>query len=443
MLGPRRKYQIHGRKRLLDNFFKVDEVEVSYEQVKGGMGAPQKFLVFERGDAVAALLHDPEKRVVILVDQFRLPTLDEVRGSKLEPRLGDGWLLETPAGMIKQDETPEQCLVREAMEETGYQATKSERIASFFSSPGGSTERIFLYYAQVRKVDRTAPGGGDGSGGEDIRIIEMPIEELFRRLSSMEIEDPKLLIAALWLRERESRRMAEADESTSKKIQYRLNGTSKIVGYRTGSILAVKDVDVWVNSENSDMIMDRFFGRSVSAAIRANGAERFPKTKRIKQDTIADALRKEMNGRSFAALGTVIETTSGMLASTHKVKRLFHVAAVEGEIGEGLKTSIETLELCIDKVLATIDTRGRRTLLGGSRYRSVLIPMIGTGQGGFEVAAVAPKLIARAVEFLKANPQSGIEEIYLSAYSLGDADVCERALSKSERLEPVGSQQGS
>ena len=87
--------------------------------------------------------------------------------------------------------------------------------------------------------------------------------------------------------------------------------------------------------------------------------------------------------------------------------------------------------------------RGRRPLLGGSRYRSVLIPMIGTGQGGFEVAAVAPRLIARAISYFQSSPHSGIAEIYFSAYSLGDADVCEGVLARSERLERIDEGRGS
>ena len=62
--------------------------------------------------------------------------------------------------MIRPDETPEGCLVREVLEETGYQITKADPVATFFSSPGGSTERIFLFCAEIRRANKTGEGGG-------------------------------------------------------------------------------------------------------------------------------------------------------------------------------------------------------------------------------------------------------------------------------------------
>jgi hypothetical protein len=45
---------VQGRRCLFDGFFKVDEVSVTVEGDDGSSGAPQRRLVFERGDSVAA-----------------------------------------------------------------------------------------------------------------------------------------------------------------------------------------------------------------------------------------------------------------------------------------------------------------------------------------------------------------------------------------------------
>jgi len=196
------RVEISSRKRLLDAFFKVDEVTVSHEQFNGEMSAPRPYLVFERGDAVAALLYDPGRRKVITVSQFRVPTLGKGREG--------GWLIEAVAGMISTSadgalaETPLECIKREVQEETGYRITEAKPIFTFFSSPGGSTECIFLYYAEVKETDKVAEGGGLAADGEDIEIVELDIEDFFAKLSAGEFEDPKLIISGQWLMARHS-----------------------------------------------------------------------------------------------------------------------------------------------------------------------------------------------------------------------------------------------
>lgn len=191
------RVEIHNRKRLLDAFFKVDEITVSHERFDGGMSAPKPYLVLERGDAAAALLYDPERRKVITVKQFRLPAFE-----KTESR---GWLIEAVAGMISASpdgapiETPLDCLIREVHEETGYRITHAKPIFTFFSSPGGSSERTYLFYAEVRMGDKVAEGGGLAHDGEDIEVLEFDVMEFFSKLSAGEFEDPKLIIAGQWL----------------------------------------------------------------------------------------------------------------------------------------------------------------------------------------------------------------------------------------------------
>jgi hypothetical protein len=50
-----------------------------------------------------------------------------------------------------------------------YRISKPELICKFFSSPGGTSERIFLYFSEVSEVDRVGEGGG--VQGEDVRVV--------------------------------------------------------------------------------------------------------------------------------------------------------------------------------------------------------------------------------------------------------------------------------
>ena len=194
-MQTRHRVAIRSQKRLFDDFFKIDEVIVAHERNDGTMSADQRRLVFERGDAVAVLLFNADTRSVVLVEQFKMPSL--VGRRRDDPATTDGWITEVVAGMIDGDETAEEAAIRETLEETGYRIEKPTLIAKFFSSPGGTSERIFLYYARVN--DAARPGSGGGLEDEDVSVMQVGIDDLFDRLEQGLIDDPKLAIAAYWL----------------------------------------------------------------------------------------------------------------------------------------------------------------------------------------------------------------------------------------------------
>ena len=191
-----RKVVIERQRRLLDDFFKVDEYSVAHQQIDGSIGAAQRRLVFERGDSAAVLLWHAENDAVVLVEQFKLPAL--IGRGRDAHAAADGWIVETVAGMIDPGETPEAAAIRETLEETGYRIGRLQRIGKFFVSPGGTSERVFLFYAEVHDGERAT--SGSGIAGEDIRVVQIPIAELLDRLDRGMIEDAKLAIAAYWLR---------------------------------------------------------------------------------------------------------------------------------------------------------------------------------------------------------------------------------------------------
>jgi len=186
------------QQRLFDDFFKVDELLVTHQQIDGTMSSVQRRLIFERGDSVAVLLFNRDKRAVTLVEQFKAPAL--VARRRDDPTTTDGWLVETPAGMIDDGETPEAAAIRETLEETGYRIHAPELIGRFFVSPGGTSERVFLYFAEVGDADRVGKGGGIED--EDIKVLEIRLEDLFERLARGLIEDAKLAIGGYWLQNR-------------------------------------------------------------------------------------------------------------------------------------------------------------------------------------------------------------------------------------------------
>ena len=191
MTGGRR-VEISSQKCLFDDFFKIDEVIVSHQQYDGRMSTDARRLVFERGDVIAVLLFDSEARSVVLVEQFKLPSL--IGRRRDDPATMNGWITELVAGMIDAGETAEEAVIRDTLEETGYLIRNPRLIGKFFSSPGGSSERVFLYFARVTVVQKVEKGVG-----EDIKVLHISVDGLFDRLAQGVIDDSKLAIAAYWL----------------------------------------------------------------------------------------------------------------------------------------------------------------------------------------------------------------------------------------------------
>lgn len=183
----------HGRERVFEDFFKIEARTLSYDRVDGpGRIERRRWLIFERGDAAAVLIHDIENDTILLAEQLRAATLEK----------GPGVIREVVAGMIERGETPEACIRREIEEEIGYSLRKSDlkSIAQFYVSPGGSSERIFLFYARVRPSHRTRKNASGLAGeGENIATVIVPRKRFIKLAREGKLDDAKTLVAGLWL----------------------------------------------------------------------------------------------------------------------------------------------------------------------------------------------------------------------------------------------------
>jgi nudix-type nucleoside diphosphatase (YffH/AdpP family) len=176
--------------RVFDGFLKVDEAEVSYPRFDGTSETVVR-LCLERGDSAAALIIDREHDAVLLTEQFRYPTLAK----------DTGWIVEVVAGSIEDGESPGDCIRREIFEEVGYRVDDLEEIGRFYVTPGGSSERIWLFACVVdRRTSREVRERyGVASEGEDIRLVTQSIDEFLAAASAGRLSDAKTLIAAWWL----------------------------------------------------------------------------------------------------------------------------------------------------------------------------------------------------------------------------------------------------
>src|SRR5579875_1595212 len=124
----------------------------------------------DHGRAVAFLPYDPERRTAMLVKLFRAPVLHAGGGREL---------VEAPAGVIDDGETPDVSAHREALEETGLKLRRLEHVGTVWSSPGVSSEMITLYLAPYSQRDRVGEGGGAPGENEGIEVLQLPLTELW------------------------------------------------------------------------------------------------------------------------------------------------------------------------------------------------------------------------------------------------------------------------
>ena len=189
--GPRR-VEIEQERVLLRDFFTVEEAMLRYERYDGQMSEPVRRLKLERGDSVAVLVRHIVTGKLLLVEQFKYPAYSH----------GDGWIVETVAGMIDEGEGAEEAARREVQEEIGYGLLLLEPIATFYVSPGGTSERVALFYGEVSDTTRVGAGRGLTSEGEDIEVRSYSPQDAWRALDTGEIADAKTLIGLMWLRTR-------------------------------------------------------------------------------------------------------------------------------------------------------------------------------------------------------------------------------------------------
>jgi len=191
-----KKVSIERKRYILDDFFKVEEAYLQFEQFNGEMSPLVRRLTVERGNSVAILVFNRSTQNLILISQFRYPTYQN----------NHGWMIEVIAGMVDPGETPEESARRELKEEIGANIESFEHIATFYPSPGGSSEQIYLYYSEVSgeqaKYKKT---GGLVASGEDIKVVELTLDEALAKIKTGEIMDAKTIIGIYWLENHQRR----------------------------------------------------------------------------------------------------------------------------------------------------------------------------------------------------------------------------------------------
>ena len=178
------KIKIKKTDLLSNNWYVLNNVTFDFLR-KDGVWITQKREVYDRGNGAGILLYNREQKTIILTRQFRLPTY--LNGNET------GMMVEVCAGLLDQDH-PEQCIIRETEEETGYRIQSVQKIMETYMSPGAITEILHLFVGEYDASMKVNDGGGLEHEQEEIEVIEMDFEDAYKKIATGEIKDAKTIL---------------------------------------------------------------------------------------------------------------------------------------------------------------------------------------------------------------------------------------------------------
>jgi nudix-type nucleoside diphosphatase (YffH/AdpP family) len=168
---------------LSDNHYILKTTTFEWRRANGEWQT-QRRESYDRGNGAALLPYNLARGTVVLVRQFRYPAY--VNGY-------DDLLIEALAGLL-DNESPEMRVRAEAEEETGYRLGEIRKIFEAFMSPGSVTEKLHFFVAEYEPGMKVGSGGGNASEGEDIEVLEMPIDQATAMVGDGRIVDAKTIM---------------------------------------------------------------------------------------------------------------------------------------------------------------------------------------------------------------------------------------------------------
>jgi len=157
--------------------FEGRAVKLSLSTVEKSKGEIVSREIVEHRDCIAAVVLDDLGNVV-MVRQFRVPTGKDI--------------LEIPAGVMEDGESPDECVRRELQEEIGYLPQKIVRLGGFYAAPGYCTEYINVFLATGLKESRLVAEDTD-----EIEIVRVPVAKIAGMIDRGEICDAKSIAGLL------------------------------------------------------------------------------------------------------------------------------------------------------------------------------------------------------------------------------------------------------
>lgn len=169
-------------KRVLsDDWYTLNKYNFEYQK-EDGTWELQNRESYDCGDGAAILLYNKNQKTVILTKQFRMPTF--VNGNE------DGMMVEVCAGLL-DGLSPEECIKKETLEETGYRVKEVQQVMVTYMCPGSVTQKLYLFLAEYTPQMKETRGGGALTETENIEVLEYSFKDALDMIASGAIKDAK------------------------------------------------------------------------------------------------------------------------------------------------------------------------------------------------------------------------------------------------------------
>jgi nudix-type nucleoside diphosphatase (YffH/AdpP family) len=169
---------------LSNNWYVLNKVTFDYK-MEDHDSETQVREVYDRGNGAVILLYNLTKKTVVLTRQFRLPTY--LNGNT------SGMVIEACAGLLDA-ENPEECIIRETEEETGYRLSSVKKVFQSYMSPGSVTEILHFFIGEYQPNMKVSDGGGLAEEHENIEVLEYSFDQAYQMIASGEIIDAKTIM---------------------------------------------------------------------------------------------------------------------------------------------------------------------------------------------------------------------------------------------------------
>lgn len=202
----------------------------------------------------------------------------------------------------------------------------------------------------------------------------------------------------------------------------------------TGSIEDLRDIDVVVSSENTDLQMARYYDASLSGLLRYLDATR-GLDGHVREDNLNNALQRIIRDERInlpVGAGAVIPTPTTELAKCG-IKYIFHMASVKGTPGEGYHSVLDRLDRAVTNAYARFSE-----LADEHGLRSILFPLLGAGTAKRDPVEAARLLLDAISKEMRRHP--ACKTTYLLALTASHRDGLRQAAQGCGLLaiEPVG-----
>ena len=172
--------EVRIKGKLLMQFLRRSESHIKFD---GTASKEAKWLLVDRVPSVAILVCD-RRHNLILVEQFRAPEMVNT--------------LEIPAGSMEKGGDALATAIEEVQQETGLEVKELLKVGEFILSPGGSSEKISIFFALVDDLGQDGELNGLAEENENIKKHIVPFSEAKKMCQTGQLYDAKTVLALQW-----------------------------------------------------------------------------------------------------------------------------------------------------------------------------------------------------------------------------------------------------